>query len=74
MAGLVRPRIFPIRDVKDNKQDNGMIFNPYRYPLHGGFTDAAKYIQKAPSGLMDIDTPAKIKTGEIAKKTTGGEG
>ena len=76
MAGLVRPKNFPIRDPKDNKQENGIIYNPKRFPLHGGFTDAAKYPKgDAPSDLMDIQPVGKQKgnPAEVASKKPGGD-
>lgn len=67
MAGLVRPRMYPIRDPKDNKQDGGIVYNPLRFPQHGGFTDAAKYPKgERAAGLMDIDPPTKIKTADVS--------
>ncbi len=70
MACLVRPRIFPVRDVKDNKQDNGLIYNPLRYPQHGGFTDAAKYPKGDSGGLMSLDPPTNIKTADVSKRSS----
>ena len=67
MAGLIRPRLYPIRQIGDNKQDNGMIFNPHRFPDHGGLTDAAKY-PKGDSNFRDVEPPTKIKTAEIANR------
>lgn len=67
MAGLVKPRNFPIRDVKSNQQQNGVIYNPMRYPDHGGLTSAAAWPKGNP---FAIEAPTKMRTADIAKRDT----
>lgn len=43
MAGLVKPRSFPIRKITDVAQRIGRIFQQLRYPEQGGFTGASKW-------------------------------
>lgn len=69
MAGLVRPRMYPIRDIGSDKQDAGMIYNQKRFSGHGGLTDAAKY-PRGDSGFRDVEPPTKIRTAEVSKKTS----
>ena len=67
MAGLIRPRNYPVRQVSDNKQDAGMIYNPLRYPKHGGFTSASQY-PAGETGFRSIDTPTRINPAEQANR------
>ena len=69
MAGLVRPRMFPIRQVTDDKQDAGIIYNPHRMSHHGGLDSPSKY-PKGDRGLMDVEPPTKIKSAEISNRGT----
>ncbi len=69
MAGLIRPRMYPIRDIGSNKQDSGIIFNPKRFPDHGGFTSADKY-PKGDRGLMDVTPPTSIKSAEVSRRSS----
>ena len=57
MAGLVRPKNFPIRKITDNKQDTGITYNPLRFPDHGGMISAAAW----PKGgnVFSIEAPVK---------------
>ena len=70
MAGLVRPRIFPVRDVKDDKQDAGVIYNPHRMSHHGGFDSTSKYPKGDGGGLMSLDPPTSIKTADVSKRSS----
>lgn len=56
MAGIVRPRNFPIRKPQDNQQDHGKIFNQKRYPDHGGFTSASALPDGGP---FSVEAPVK---------------
>ena len=64
MAGLVRPKMYPIRDVKDDKQDAGMIYQQHRMAHHGGLDSPSKY-PKGDSGFRDVDPPTGIRSAEI---------
>ena len=68
MAGLIRPRMYPIRDIGDNKQDSGIIYNVKRYPDHGGFTSADKY-PKGDRSLMDVEPPTKMRSAEVSRRS-----
>lgn len=67
MAGLIRPRTYPIRQIGDNKQDAGQIYNPHRFPTHGGFTDASKW-PRGDAGFRDVEPPTKINPAESANR------
>ena len=56
MAGLVKPRAFPIRKITDNEQDTGKIYNPKRFPDHGGFTSASAL---PPGGPFNVESPVR---------------
>ena len=65
----IRPKNFPIRQMDDNKQKSGRIYNPLRFPDHGGFSGASK-LTGAGNGF-DIEAPVKgSRSGEAAGKTT----
>lgn len=71
MAGLVRPKMFPIREVTSDKQDAGMIYNPKRMAHHGGLDSSSKWPKgDAPAGLMGIDTPSRIKTADESRHSS----
>ena len=56
MAGIVRPKSFPIRKPQDNQQDHGLIYNTLRFPDHGGFTSARAL---PPPGPFAVEAPEK---------------
>ena len=56
MAGLVKPRSFPIRKPQDSQQDHGLIYNTKRYPDHGGLTSAGAFDKGSP---FSVEAPAK---------------
>ena len=56
MAGLVRPRNFPVRKPQDNQQDHGLIYNTLRYPDHGGFTSMNALPKGSP---FSVEPPEK---------------
>ncbi len=67
MAWL-RPKKFHIRQIDDNSQTNGKIYNPLRFPDNGGFTSASKL---PPAGPFNIEPPEKgSRSGESAGATT----
>lgn len=66
MAGLVRPRSYPIRDLKSNAQDNGAIVNPLRFPDHGGFTSAGKW---AKGEGYSVEAPTRMRTAEVSDRS-----
>lgn len=68
MAGLVKPRNFPIRKPTDNTQDLGKIYNPRRFPDHGGFTSAGALTDGGP---FNVQAPEKGSTSATqARKST----
>lgn len=67
MAGLIRPRNYPIRQIGDDKQDAGVIYNPHRFAHHGGLDSGSKY-PKGDTGFRDVDPPTKINPAEIANR------
>ena len=69
MAGLVRPRSYPIRQVTDDKQDAGMILNPRRMSHHGGLDATSKW-PRGDSGFRDVEPPTKLKSAEISNRGT----
>jgi hypothetical protein len=66
MAGLVRPRSYPIRRVTDNAQSNGPVFNPLRFPDHGGFSSASKLTGDNP---FSVEAPTKMRTSEKSDRS-----
>lgn len=52
MAGLVKPKSFPIRRPQDNAHDHGLIYNTLRYPDHGGLTSAAPFDKGSPFSVQ----------------------
>ena len=64
MAGIVRPRSFPIRKITDTVQKVGRIFNSRRFPDHGGFTSAGKW---GDNGEFKVEAPTNIKTAEESR-------
>lgn len=68
MAGIVRPKSYPIRKITDNTQRVGRVFNPPRFPDHGGFTSASKWDG---GGEFKVESPTSIRTGEEASKSRG---
>lgn len=68
MAGLVRPRMFPIRSVTDDKQDTGIVYNPHRMAGHGGFTSTDKY-PKGDTGFREVDPPTNKRSAEVSNKS-----
>jgi hypothetical protein len=69
MAGLIRPRMYPVRQVSDDKQDLGMIYNPHRMAHHGGLDSPSKY-PKGESAFRDVDPPTKINPAEVARRSS----
>lgn len=69
MAGLVRPKLYPVREVTSDKQEAGTIYNPHRMSHHGGFDSTSKY-PRGDKGIMDVDPPTSIKTADVSKRTT----
>jgi hypothetical protein len=66
--GFLRPKNFPIRKMDDNKQQIGRIYNPLRFPDHGGFTSASKL---PGAGPFNVEAPEKgMRSGESTGKTT----
>jgi len=61
MAGLVRPKSYPIRKITDLAQRVGRIFNPRRMPDHGGFTSLSKWDQ---GSEFKVEKPTNIRTAE----------
>ena len=77
MAGIVRPKNFPIRKILDNQQDHGLIFNQPRFPDHGGFTSAAVFDKVWTGGghaskpVFNVEPPEKgSKSAEISNRGT----
>lgn len=66
MAGLVRPRSFPIRDVKDNSQTLGQMYNPKRYPDHGGLSGASKWPGK--DNTFPVEAPTRMRTASVSDR------
>jgi len=67
MAGLVRPKNFPIRKITDNKQDTGICYNPLRFPDHGGMTSSAAWPKGHP---FSVEAPVKgSKSAEVSNRT-----
>jgi hypothetical protein len=66
MAGLVRPKAYPIRDVKSNQQDGAYCYNPRRYPDHGGLTGASAWPQKSP---FSVEAPTKVRPAETSRRS-----
>lgn len=66
--GFLRPKSFPIRKMDDDKQMNGRIYNPKRFPDHGGFTSASKL---PGAGPFNVEAPVKgSRSGEsVGPKT-----
>lgn len=60
MAGLVKPKSFPIRKVQDNAHDHGLIYNTARYPDHGGLLSAAK---------LDTGSPFSVQAPERGSRS-----
>ena len=60
MAGLVRPKAYPIRDPKSDAQTNGVVFNPYRYSKHGGLSSASKL--RGDDNPFNVEAPAGGKS------------
>lgn len=67
MAGLIRPRSFPIRKITDTAQRIGRIFQQKRFPEQGGFTSASRW---SGSSEFKVESPTSIRTGESASKST----
>jgi hypothetical protein len=67
MAGLVKPRNFPIRRITDLAHRLGRIFNPKRMPDHGGLTSLNKW---EVDGNFRVEPPTKIRTADEASKRT----
>ena len=61
MAGLVRPRMFAIRKITDTAQRVAHIFNPRRFPDHGGFSGESKW---GKNSEFSVEMPTKLKTAE----------
>ena len=68
MAGIIRPKNYPIRKVTDNSQRSGQIFNPHRFPDHGGFTSASKWDG---GSEFKVESPTSTRTGEETGKSRG---
>lgn len=67
MAGLVRPKNFPIRQITDNKHDTGICYNPLRFPDHGGFTSASAWPKEG--NVFSIEAPVKgSKSAEVSNR------
>jgi hypothetical protein len=68
MAGIVRPKNFPIRKPWDNSHENGKNYNPKRYPDHGGFTGPGALPDAGP---FNVEAPEKgSRSAEVANKRT----
>lgn len=66
MAGLVRPRAYPIRKVTDNSQSNGKIYNPRRFPDHGGFTGASSWPEQS---IFPVTAPSRSRETRTAEES-----
>ena len=66
MAGLIRPRMYPIRQIGDDKQDAGTIYNPPRFARHGGLDSGSKW-PSGESGFRDVEPPTKINPAEKSR-------
>ncbi len=69
MAGLVRPRLFSIRKITDTAQRVAHIFNPRRFPDHGGFTGESKW---GKSGEFGVEAPTRLRTAEPSNGKSDG--
>ncbi len=67
MAGLVRPKDYPVRSVTDDKQDSGPIYQQHRMAHHGGFDSTSKY-PKGDTGFREVESPTKIKSAEVSNR------
>jgi len=68
MAGLVRPRSYPIRKVTDDKQETGLAYNPRRMSHHGGLDSTSKY-PGGDSGFRGVEEPTKINPAEVSNRS-----
>jgi len=66
MAGLVRPRAYPIRQVTDNAQNQGQVYNPRRFPDHGGLTGQSKWPGDNP---FSVEAPTRTRTASQADRS-----
>ena len=67
MAGLVRPRSYPIRKITETAQRIGRIFQQRRFPDHGGFTGASKWGEH---GEFKVEAPTNIRTAEQSRASS----
>jgi len=75
MAGLVRPKSYPVRAIGDDKQDAGIIYNQRRFAHHGGLVSGARYPGEdsgfrsmAPIG--DVKNPARESRWDLFSRVT----
>ena len=61
MAGLVKPRSYPIRKITEGAQKIGRIFQQRRYPNHGGFDGPGAW---GSSSEFPVTKPTSIRTAE----------
>ncbi len=66
MAGIVRPRSFPLRRITDTAQKVGRMFNARRYPDHGGFTSN----KWGENSEFHVEAPTSLKTAETTRGRT----
>lgn len=66
MAGLVKPRSYPIRKITETAQKIGRIFQQRRYPNHGGFDGQSAW---GGSSEFPVTRPTSIRTAESATGT-----
>lgn len=66
MAGLVRPRSYPIRDIKSNNQEAGMIYQQKRFTDHGGLSGPGKWPKGNP---FSVEAPTKLRTAETSNRS-----
>jgi hypothetical protein len=72
MAGLIRPKHYPIRDVKDDKQDAGMIYNSHRMAHHGGLDSTSKWPKGNEGSAFSVEPPTKVRSAEASKRSSDG--
>jgi hypothetical protein len=67
MAGLVRPKSYPIRKVTDDKQSTAYIYQQHRFAHHGGLDSASKY-PAGDTGFRSVEPPTKINPAEVSNR------
>lgn len=61
MAGLIKPRSYPLRKITETAQKIGRIFQQRRFPDHGGFTSASKW---GSSSEFSVTKPTSIRAAD----------